>query len=175
MLGWCPWTVAVTAEVWRSCSLSFPFSFVRVGDCHLLKTWRTIRNHAFACHVAASLLVPPGDGLPTISSGCNYLGLLWWLRVKNLPANAGDTGSIPGLEDPTCHGAAKPVHHNCWACALEPGSCNYWRPCVPGAPQWKKLSEEAGTWLPESSSCSSQLEKSPRSNKDPVQSEKNYR
>ena len=29
-------------------------------------------------------------------------------------------------EDPTCHGATKPVHHNCWACALEPVSHKYW-------------------------------------------------
>ena len=29
-------------------------------------------------------------------------------------------------EDPTCQGATKPGHHNCWACALEPGSCNHW-------------------------------------------------
>ena len=29
-------------------------------------------------------------------------------------------------EDPTCHGATKPVHHNCWACALEPGSHSCW-------------------------------------------------
>ena len=27
--------------------------------------------------------------------------------VKNLPDNAGDTGSIPIQEDPTCHGAIK--------------------------------------------------------------------
>ena len=32
--------------------------------------------------------------------------------VKNPPANAGDTGSIPGWEDPTCRGATKPVRHN---------------------------------------------------------------
>ena len=35
--------------------------------------------------------------------------------VKNLPANTGDTGSIPGPEgpeDPTCHGATKPASHN---------------------------------------------------------------
>ena len=32
--------------------------------------------------------------------------------VKNLPADAGDMGSIPGPEDPTCHGAIKPVRHN---------------------------------------------------------------
>ena len=32
--------------------------------------------------------------------------------VKNLPANAGDTGSSPGPGDPTCHRATKPVRHN---------------------------------------------------------------
>ena len=46
--------------------------------------------------------------------------------VKNLPANAGDTSSIPRLEDPTCHRATKPTRHNYWACALEPASHNYW-------------------------------------------------
>ena len=29
-------------------------------------------------------------------------------------------------EDPTCHGATKPVRHNYWACALEPANHNYW-------------------------------------------------
>ena len=29
-------------------------------------------------------------------------------------------------EDPTCCGATKHVHHNYWACALEPTSHNYW-------------------------------------------------
>ena len=32
--------------------------------------------------------------------------------VENLPANAEDMGSNPGLEDPTCHGATRPVSHN---------------------------------------------------------------
>ena len=32
--------------------------------------------------------------------------------VKNPPANAGDTGSSPGLEDPTCRRATKPMRHN---------------------------------------------------------------
>ena len=31
-------------------------------------------------------------------------------------------------EDPTCHGATKPVCHNYWACALEPVRHNYWSP-----------------------------------------------
>ena len=33
-------------------------------------------------------------------------------------------------EDPTCHGATKPVCHNYWDCALEPASHNYWV-CTP--------------------------------------------
>ena len=31
-------------------------------------------------------------------------------------------------EDPACHGATKPVHHNYWACALETAGHNYWSP-----------------------------------------------
>ena len=33
--------------------------------------------------------------------------------VENLPANAGDTGSSPGLGDTTCHEATRPMSHNC--------------------------------------------------------------
>ena len=33
--------------------------------------------------------------------------------VESLPASAGDTGSSPGWEDPTCRGATRPVSHNC--------------------------------------------------------------
>ena len=33
-------------------------------------------------------------------------------------------------EDPTYHGAAKPMCHNCWAYTLEPMSHNYWA-CMP--------------------------------------------
>ena len=29
-------------------------------------------------------------------------------------------------EDPTCHGATKPMSHNYWGCTLEPASHNYW-------------------------------------------------
>ena len=45
--------------------------------------------------------------------------------VKNLPANAGDAGSSPGLG--RSH-MPLPVRHNYWACALEPASHNYWSP-----------------------------------------------
>ena len=35
---------------------------------------------------------------------------------------------VPSLvrEDPTCHGATKPIHHNYWAHTLEPVSHNCW-------------------------------------------------
>ena len=35
---------------------------------------------------------------------------------------------VPALvrEDPTCHGATKPMCHNYWACTLEPANHNYW-------------------------------------------------
>ena len=45
--------------------------------------------------------------------------------ITNPPANAGDTGLIPDLRDPTCHGTIKPVCHNYCVCALEPGGHNY--------------------------------------------------
>ena len=35
---------------------------------------------------------------------------------KNLPANAGDMGSIPGPEDSTCQGAMGPMSCNYCAC-----------------------------------------------------------
>ena len=41
-----------------------------------------------------------------------------WLRIR-LPVQ-GTRVQAPVHEDPTCHGATKPVHHNYWACALEP-------------------------------------------------------
>ena len=46
--------------------------------------------------------------------------------VKNPPANAGDMGSSPVREDPTCRGSSKPMCHNYWACTLEPARHNYW-------------------------------------------------
>ena len=70
-------------------------------------------------------------------------------------------------EDPTCCRATKPVHHNYWACALEPGSCNYWAP-VPLKPvrprahplqQEEPLQWEVHALQLESSPHSLQLEK----------------
>ena len=49
-----------------------------------------------------------------------------WLRI-HLPVKGIRVRSLV-WEDPTCHGATKPVRHNYWACALEPASHNYWSP-----------------------------------------------
>ena len=46
-----------------------------------------------------------------------------WLRI-HLPMHGTQVRSLV-REDPTCSGATKPVHHNYWACALEPMSRNY--------------------------------------------------
>ena len=45
-----------------------------------------------------------------------------WLRIC-LPMQGTRVWALV-WEDPTCHGATKPVRHNYWACALEPASHN---------------------------------------------------
>ena len=47
-------------------------------------------------------------------------------------------------EDPTCHGAIKPMRHNYWACTLEPASHNYWA-CVPQLLSPRATTTEART------------------------------
>ena len=47
-----------------------------------------------------------------------------WLRIR-VPMQGTWVWSLV-REDPTCHGATKPVSHNYWACALEPVSHSYW-------------------------------------------------
>ena len=47
-----------------------------------------------------------------------------WKRI-HLPVQETRIQSLI-WEDPTCHGTTMPMHHSYWACALEPGNCNYW-------------------------------------------------
>ena len=79
-------------------------------------------------------------------------------------------------KDPTCCGAAKPMYHNYWACALEPTNHNYSSPApqplepmhpTSRAPQEEKPPQwEAWESQLESSPCSQQLQKSPHNNKN---------
>ena len=52
----------------------------------------------------------------------NMLGFPGGSVVENLPANAGETGSIPG-QGRSHMLQGKPVRHNYLACAPEPRSC----------------------------------------------------
>ena len=47
-----------------------------------------------------------------------------WLRIR-LPVQGTRVRALV-REDPTCHRATKPVHHNYWDCILEPTIHNYW-------------------------------------------------
>ena len=47
-----------------------------------------------------------------------------WLRIC-LPMQGTRVQALV-REDPTCCRETKPMHHNYWACALEPTSHNYW-------------------------------------------------
>ena len=47
-----------------------------------------------------------------------------WLRI-HLPMQGTRVRALV-WEDPTCHGAMKPVRHDYWAYTLEPMSHNYW-------------------------------------------------
>ena len=55
---------------------------------------------------------------------CGASLLAQWLRSR-LPMQGTQVQALV-QEDPTCHGATKPMRHNYWACALEPTSHNYW-------------------------------------------------
>ena len=50
--------------------------------------------------------------------------------VRNPPANAGDTGLIPGLGRSYMPRSNEARAHNYWVCTLEPMSHNYWA-CMP--------------------------------------------
>ena len=69
--------------------------------------------------------------LPPLNYSCILSKIGWgaslvaqWLRVR-LPVQGTRVQSLV-REDPTCHGATKPLHHGYWACALELASRNYW-------------------------------------------------
>ena len=96
-------------------------------------------------------------------------GFLGESVVMNIPANAGDTGSVLGREDPTCCRATKPMHHNYWAGALEPGNHNHWSSSALQPVHTMRGPCTAMKHSPRSL----KLEKGSGSNKDPVQAKEN--
>ena len=101
-------------------------------------------------------------------------GLPRRLSDKELACWCRRHGSTLVWEDSSCCGGTKPMHHNNWACALEPRNCKYWahsphllKPVCPvaQAPQQKKIPQ----W--EAMYCSHRgapTEKSSSSNEDPA-------
>ena len=53
--------------------------------------------------------------------------VVWWIGVC-LPVLGIGVWSLVRGEN-TCHGATKPLHHNCWSCAPELVSRKDWAPC----------------------------------------------
>ena len=119
------------------------------GSC----LWLAIHQEMGKCHIRnkESKLVEVGkdlnelhfrSGVPNLQdlmpddlrwSWCNNngnKGLPSGLVVKNLPANAGVTGSVPGLgRNPHASERLCPTHPSYWASPLEPKSHNCWGLC----------------------------------------------
>ena len=73
----------------------------------LLNSWQVVRCSSFAWHPSS----------PVQKTGTSLVAP--WLRIR-LPMQGTQVWSLV-QEDTTCCRAAKPVRHNYWACALEPG------------------------------------------------------
>ena len=59
--------------------------------------------------------------------------------VKNLPANAGDVGLIPGLGRSPGEGNGNPLQYSCWDNLMDRGA---WQSTVNGvAKSWIRLSD----------------------------------
>ena len=83
--------------------------------CVMLKIWRKCAH--------AQQTAKQTTKYRNLNVGCGVPCWLSGIRV-HLPMQETQVWSLV-WEDPTC-GATKPVHHDYWACALEPGSCNCW-------------------------------------------------
>ena len=57
--------------------------------------------------------------------------------VKNLPANAGDSGSIPGLETSPGGGNSNPLQDSCLGNSMDRGA---WQATCYGVESWTHLS-----------------------------------
>ena len=97
-------------------------------------------------------------------------GLPWWLSDKESSCQCRRHGFNPwSRKIPHAMEQLRPLYHNFWACALEPGNCSYWalvlqalkpvRPRACGQLQEKPLQWEAHVQQLESSPHLLQLEK----------------
>ena len=77
-----------------------------MGSCRNLISWTRVMQA-----VSARVVL---TGACLRASKEHSAGLSWWLRGKESTLQMQET-QVRSLiqEDPTCHGATKPVHHNC--------------------------------------------------------------
>lgn len=88
---------------------------------------RRPRVHLRCLEVWLCLLGVPGwNGCKKseINTQKEHLPVRQWWRILRPMQEAGVQSLV--REGPSCHRGTKPVHHNYWACGLEPGSRNYW-------------------------------------------------
>ena len=72
----------------------------------------------------------------------SHTGLPWWSSGQDSACQSRGHGSFPGPGRPHMPRGNKPICHNSWACASEPGSRNYWAR-VPACPRSRALQREA--------------------------------
>ena len=94
--------------------------FMKLADTEnwktILKVWVNKNNVKYLkCSSIQQLRNKAVVGASLVAQWLRICLPMQWTRVRALV-----------WEDPTYHGATKPVHHNYWACALEPASHNYW-------------------------------------------------
>ena len=113
----CPFTPCTVVQARKQEGLNYGSSFLTcLLNCHLTSplasTWSRV-----VLHLQTS---------PQVKTACRASLVAQWLRIC-LPMQGTWVRALV-WEDPTCHGATKPVSHNCWACAS--GAC---------APQQERL------------------------------------
>ena len=107
---------------------AFPVSRQNIDQrdvIHCVAHCRCLNKHqifVFSYQTDVDLLPALHWKLPTLNSGSE---LPWWLSGEEYACQCKRSLN---LEDPSCQRTTKPTHHNYWACALEPGNCNYWSP-----------------------------------------------
>ena len=91
--------------------------------------WNPLRGlsyHKKSDWPEATMLVRPHVDVLLNSSNWGTFLIVQWIRIF-LPMQRTRVQSLV-WEDLTCLRATKHMHHNYWACALEPGIHNYWSP-----------------------------------------------
>ena len=77
--------------------------------------------------------------------------------VKNLPANAGDMGSIPGLGRCTRGGIGNPLQYSCWKISTDRGAWKASVHEVTGLDTTEQLSTQSQYTFPQKGGCTSPI------------------